>query len=264
MENSKIQIFEYEGINVDVVEINGEPFFEIYSTGMALGYTTCAKGKVYSYKSRIDTIIKNADIRPVSHGVKLYFAEDQLYDFMMEARTEKCRPFRKWVVSEVLPTIRKTGGYVNDDELFIKHYLPDADERTLILFKAAFNSIKNMGATIAEQKETIEEQKPKARYYDMILQSPNTVAVSLIAKDYGLSAKRFNKVLNGLGVQYRVNGAWVLYAEHQGNGYTVSKTYLLNNGNSHMSTYWTQKGRLWLYELLKAKGVLPEAEKKVA
>lgn len=84
--------------------------FEIYSTGMALGYIkrdvkTSVQGvpKTYErpFKSRIDKVMLNADIKPVLHGTKKYLTESQLYDFMLEARTEKCREFRKWVVTEV-------------------------------------------------------------------------------------------------------------------------------------------------------------------
>lgn len=106
------EIMNFEGNAVEVVQDkNGELLFEIYSTGMALGYVTVAKGKVYPQKIRIDKIVKNAEIKPVVHGVQLFINESQLYDFMLEARTDKCRIFRKWVTNEVLPSIRKTGNY---------------------------------------------------------------------------------------------------------------------------------------------------------
>ena len=95
--------FKYEGISVDVVEINGKPHFEIYSTGMALGYI---KSNSNGGLERIEQTAKNADIVPSVHGGHRYFSEEQLYDFMLEARTIKCKPFRKWVTSTVLPTIR--------------------------------------------------------------------------------------------------------------------------------------------------------------
>ena len=106
------EIMNFEGNDVEIIQNeNGEPLFEIYSTGMALGYVTVAKGKVYPQKIRIDKIVKNAEIKPVVHGVQLFINESQLYDFMLEARTDKCRIFRKWVTNEVLPSIRKTGNY---------------------------------------------------------------------------------------------------------------------------------------------------------
>lgn len=115
------EIMNFEGNAVEVIQNeNGEPLFEIYSTGKALGYARSngksagehdVHPKLFPYKSRIDTIVHNAEIALVSHGVKQYLTESQLYDFMLEARTDKCRIFRKWVTNEVLPSIRKTGNY---------------------------------------------------------------------------------------------------------------------------------------------------------
>lgn len=106
------EIMNFEGNDVEVIQNeNAEPLFEIYSTGKALGYVAKAKGNVYPYKERILKIAENAEITLVSHGVKQYLTESQLYDFMLEARTDKCRIFRKWATNEVLPSIRKTGNY---------------------------------------------------------------------------------------------------------------------------------------------------------
>lgn len=106
------ELMKFEGNNVEIIQdSNGNPLFEVYSTGMALGYTCTAKGKIYPYKERINKIVENAEITLVSHSVKRYLNESQLYDFMLEARTDKCRKFRKWITNDVLPTIRKTGAY---------------------------------------------------------------------------------------------------------------------------------------------------------
>lgn len=106
------ELMQFEGNNVEIVQDeNGNPLFEVYSTGMALGYITFAKGKAYPQKVRIDKIVENAEITLVVHGVQRCLTESQLYDFMLEARTDKCRKFRKWVTNEVLPSIRKTGSY---------------------------------------------------------------------------------------------------------------------------------------------------------
>ena len=109
---SENNLMLFEGNSVIIETINGEPHFEIYSTGVALGYyKTNSIGKNYPRKERIDSTIKNAEIAPCVRGVHKYFSESQLYDFMLEAKTEKCKPFRKWIVTEVLPSIRKTGSY---------------------------------------------------------------------------------------------------------------------------------------------------------
>lgn len=102
----------FEGCSVSVIQIDGQPLFELYSTGEALGYVKSNGYSQYPRKDRIDTVCKNAEITPCVHAGHTYLTESQLYDFMLEARTDKCRAFRKWVTNEVLPSIRKDGMYV--------------------------------------------------------------------------------------------------------------------------------------------------------
>lgn len=110
------ELMVFEGNNVKIItDEKGEPLFEIYSTGMALGHIKFAKGKAYPRKDRIDRDIKNAEISTVVQLGQQYFTEETLYDFMLECKTEKCKPFRKWVVHEVLPQIRKTGNYISNN-----------------------------------------------------------------------------------------------------------------------------------------------------
>lgn len=108
----------------------------------------------------------------------------------------------------------------------------------------------------------VSEMKPKADYYDLILRSSESLVVTQIAKDYGMSPQQFNKTLRALGIQYKVNGQWVLYAKYQGEGYTDSTTGCKRNSNeTWTSTVWTQKGRLFLYTMLKEANVLPVMER---
>lgn len=123
---------------------------------------------------------------------------------------------------------------------------------------------KELKLTTTMQEQIIGELKPKADYVDRILTSNNLLTVSQIAEDYGLTAQAMNKLLNKLGVQYKQNGQWLLYRDHKGKGYTESETteYIKANGSigTNMLTKWRQKGRLFLYELLKENGVLPTME----
>lgn len=106
------ELMQFDGNNVEIIQDeNGNPLFEVYSTGMALGHVKYAKDKPYPRKDRIDENLKSAEITAVVHNGQLFINESQLYDFMLEARTDKCRKFRKWVTNEVLPSIRKTGTY---------------------------------------------------------------------------------------------------------------------------------------------------------
>lgn len=123
---------------------------------------------------------------------------------------------------------------------------------------------KFLGGQVADQQKIIEELQPKANYVDTILQSKSLVLTTQIAKDYGMSAKSFNKNLKELGVQYKVGGQWVLYSKYQGRGYVHSRTIDITRSDGRpdvvMQTEWTQKGRLFLYETLKKEGIVPLIE----
>jgi phage antirepressor YoqD-like protein len=103
---------------------------------------------------------------------------------------------------------------------------------------------------------------PKALYCDLILQCENAVPVSLIAKDYGMSATAFNSLLHDLGIQYKIAGTWLLYKDYAGLGYTITRTYRVSENTAAMYTSWTQKGRLFLCETLKGRGIMPVMEKR--
>lgn len=113
-----------------------------------------------------------------------------------------------------------------------------------------------------QQKQIINEMQPKASYYDLILQNNTLMSVTQIAKDYGMSAKKMNSLLHELGVQYKQGGIWFLYEKYQCDGYTQSKTFPTADGENRFHTYWTQKGRLFIYHLLKNQGVLPVIEQE--
>ena len=116
--------------------------------------------------------------------------------------------------------------------------------------------------TVAVQNQQIAEMQPKASYYDLILQNKNTVPITQVAKDYGMSGRKFNELLHELGVQYKFRKTWLLYQHYAECGYTQSCTYAIDESRSVMHTYWTQKGRLFLYDLLKSEGILPVIEQE--
>ncbi|WP_144498969.1 phage antirepressor KilAC domain-containing protein [Bacillus pumilus] len=111
-------------------------------------------------------------------------------------------------------------------------------------------------------EQQVNELKPKATYYDMVLQNKSLLSVSKIAKDYGMSAMKLNKLLHELGVQYKQGDIWLLYAKHQDKGYTQTHTHVIDADKSKVQTKWTQKGRLFIYELLKQQGFLPLIERE--
>ncbi len=111
-------------------------------------------------------------------------------------------------------------------------------------------------------EQQVNELKPKASYYDLILQNKSLISVSHIAKDYGMGAPTLNRKLHELGVQYKQGQIWLLYAKYQDKGYTQTYMHAIDSENSKPHTKWTQKGRLFIYELLKRHGIVPMIERQ--
>lgn len=170
-------------------------------------------------------------------------------------RQGKLKRFKRWVTHEVLPSIRQHGVYATDS--FIKKSIEDPAWAISVLQELQAKEQK-----LAMQQQIILEMKPKVSYYDLILQSTSVVSISKISKDYGMSPQALNKLLHELGVQYKQGKMWLLYQKYADQGYTQSKTHTINAEKSVMHTYWTQKGRLFLYDLLKTKkAILPMIER---
>ena len=169
--------------------------------------------------------------------------------------------YGEWVKLEVLPAIRRHGLYAVDDILSNQ----DALIETFQAYKAERMQRLTLEAENAVQKQQLIEMQPKASYYDVVLNSSDLVSITEISKDYGWSAQKMNEYLHTKGVQFKLGGRiWTLYQKHAEKGYTSTKThtYPATDGTIHtkVHTYWTQKGRLFIYDLLKADGILPLIE----
>lgn len=119
------------------------------------------------------------------------------------------------------------------------------------------------GEQITEMQNEMEKMLPKVSYYEQILQSKPTVCITQIAQDYGYSAKKFNLLLRGLEIQHKVGGQWILNSPYKNKGYVHSETFIpanSKNGKVIMTSKWRQSGRLFLYKILKKKGILPLIE----
>lgn len=179
---------------------------------------------------------------------------DMAKQICMIQRTPEGRRFRQYFID-----LEKAW---NTPEQIFARALKMAD-RTIdcLKEKCAF-----LGGQVIEQQKIIEEMKPKVNYVDRILESKSLVAISQIAKDYGMSARKLNQILNNLKIQYKLNGQWLLYSKYQSCGYVHSRTIDITRADGRpdvtMQTQWTQKGRLFLYEELKKSGIYPIIEKK--
>ena len=151
--------------------------------------------------------------------------------------------------SEVLPSIFKNGGYILGQNSM------DAGE----LLDVAMHFVQK---TLAEQQKKIETQaaylcelEPKGQYYDTVLRSPGAIPITVIAKEFGLSAQALNSYLHAKKVQYKCGGVWVLYQR-----YALPQT-ILKGSSAKQRTLWTQKGRAFIHSLLKTDGILPLSER---
>lgn len=113
------------------------------------------------------------------------------------------------------------------------------------------------------KEQILQEYKPKIDYVDTILKSNDTLTVTQIAADYGISAKRLNQILNEEKIQRKVGGQWLLYSNHMNNGYTKSETYVDTTNTPRLNTKWTQKGRLKIHEVLSKLNIIPNMDKGV-
>lgn len=146
-----------------------------------------------------------------------------------------------------------------------QYYIPQNYSEALKLAYEQQEQIEALGIENKVKDQQISELKPKATYYDLVLQCTDLLSTSSIAKDFGKSAQWLNDKLHELRIQYKQSGQWLLYQYYADKGYTSSKTttYVDNNGVARTSlhTYWTQKGRLFIYDLLKDNGILPTIER---
>lgn len=265
-----MQVFNNETFgNVRVKMINDEPWFMGRDVCKALGYVNNRKALQdhVDMEDKRDGVTIRDSIGRMQKGIVVN--ESGLYSLILSSKLDSAKDFKRWVTSEILPTIRKTGGYVNNDEMFINTYLPNADEQTKIMFKSSLTAIrelngkidtlngeiKKLDGQVSELGNKVEVMTPKAEYYDDVLQSEGLVSITTIAKDYGKSALWMNNFLHQHKVQFKQNNTWVLYAKHSGKGYTKSKTYYNEKtGRSKVTMYWTQKGREAIDRMMKYYG----------
>lgn len=252
---NEMQVFNYKSSQVRTVEINNEPWFVLKDVCAVLDL-----GSAHKVSERLDEDERNHIPLTDSLGRKqetTIINESGLYNVILRSDKPEAKPFRKWVTSEVLPSIRKTGSYaLPKDYPAALRALADAEEAKLRLL-----------AENQQQAQVIADFEPIRQYVDTILESKGTMATSQIAADYGLTAQKLNKILHEGGVQRNVNGQWLLYAKYMGRGYTKSKTIQIirsdGRPDSIMQTQWTQKGRLMIHEILTARGIEAVMDRRV-
>lgn len=231
----------FQGRSVEIFEKDGELLFEVESTSMAIGYITKAKGKEYIHKSRMNKTLKNAGISTVVHGVQQFMTEQQLYDFLIEAHTGKAKEFKKWISSEVLPTINKSGAYIESgrEEEMIEYYFPSFSKETQL----------EMVNDLIQQNRKLKE------FYEDLMSTENLMSINTMAKELQIGEYKLFSFLRRKKVFFydkdKVN---IPYERFRKEGKFAVKETPCHDGNIRSVTYATKKGLEYVRKLLRKDG----------
>lgn len=246
------EIFDFRGQQIRTVTINTEPYFVGKDVADILGYQNGSRD-INRHVDDDDKLMHQFSASGQNRNM-IIINESGLYSLILASKLPQAKEFKKWITSEVLPAIRKHGGYLTDS--MIEQALLNPD--TIIRLATDLKHEREKNSRLEIELEQAQEQ---ARYLDLIIESKSAVVITQIAADYGMSAIKFNQLLYSLGIQHKVNNQWILYRKYMAKGYTDSKTIEIS-GRVRMQTVWTQKGRLFLYELLKKHDILPLIEQE--
>lgn len=245
--------------------MNGEPYFVGADVTDILGY-----------KNSRDTLAKRVDAEDKGVAKCDTLGGDQemtvinesgLYSLIITSKKPEAKRFKRWITSDVLPSIRKHGMYATPETVEDILDNPDNMIKILTAYRDERKANEALKQEVAVRDQQLLEMQPKVSYYDIVLQCEDLLRITSIAKDYGWSAEKMNKELHEKGIQYKTpDGQWLLYQKYAGQGYTATKTHVFTGSSgierSKIHTYWTQKRRLFIYDLLKKDGILPEIEKE--
>ena len=260
---NEVMTFNFENNNVRTVVVDGKVFFVGKDVATILGYTNPRK----AIRDHVDDEDKRGnDSFPPNEMAQnaIIINESGLYSLILGSKLPKAKEFKRWVTSEVLPSIRKHGLYATEE------LLNNPDVMIAVLTELKNTRAKNstLESTVAVQNQQLAELQPKATYYDKVLNCPDLVTTTTIAKDYGWSAIKLNGFLHEHGIQFKQGDIWHLYQKYAERGYAATRTSVFEgrDGEQHSRehTYWTQKGRLFIYNLLKSNDVLPLMERESA
>lgn len=246
---------------MECYEENGTVYLKLETVARGLGFTkTDVKFSETDFRKeyvRIDWPRVNKYLEETGFDRKWskdsFIPENIFYRLAMKAKNETAEAFQKKVADEIIPSIRKRGNYTVGGENM---------SREEFLARAVLMS----NSLIEEQRERIGALQPKADYFDEIINSDTLTTMTNIAKDYGKSAIWLNNYLELKKIQYKQGKDWILYAEYAEKGYaaTVKRIVCNPSGNKYVASYlcWTEKGRHFIYGLLKEDGILPITERE--
>ena len=226
IDNDEVKIFHFQNNEVRTKLIDNEPYFNLTDACKILEIqnTRNAKARLNEDGVRtMDTIDRLGRTQQAN-----FISEPNLYKLIFQSRKPEAEKFADWVTSEVLPAIVHKGVYMTDD--VIEKVIKDPDFIIKLATELKEEKTKRL---VAEQQ--VYELKPKATYYDLVLQNKSLLSVTQIAKDYGKSAKWLNEKLHELGMQYKQGSTWLLYQKYADKGYTQSTTHVIDECNAKIA-----------------------------
>jgi BRO domain-containing protein len=246
------------------IDEKGTAWLNLEDVARGLGFTQIKNKKEYI---RWETVISYCNEFSQQVGKESFIPENVFYKLCMKANNEVARTFQDLVCDEILPNIRKNGGYIITQENDTPEMIM---ARAVLVAEKTINEQKEKIKILAEenktQKQMITELKPAKEYLDKILSTEDTMAITQIAADYGISGIRLNKILHDERFIRNVNGQWLLYSEHMNKGYTKSETTPIKTKDGRdktvILTKWTQKGRLKIHNILTNLGFLANMDKE--
>lgn len=271
MSNDLVKAFDFDGNTVTFFDKNGTLY--VNATEMAKPFGDKKRPSFWlrtssasEYISAICDVQKctSADLQRVTKGGN----EEQGTWFQKDVAMEFARwlspKFALWCNQRIEELL--TRGHV---EVVQNFSIPKTYAEALRMAAEQAEAVERQRVELEQRRLMIETQQERIRgleskvcYADTILQNKSTVTVTSIAQDYGMSAKRMNELLHEMRIQFRNGTQWIVYSKYKAEGYVSSETVMVNKKLSQTYTKWTQKGRMFLYEFLKKKGVLPLIERQ--
>lgn len=275
---NEIQIFKNDQFGeIRTAGTPEKPLFCLVDICKAMELSTVKKVKNRLRKDGVTSIHLTDSLGRTQDAT--FINEQNLYLLIMRSDKPQAEPFQNWVCGEVLPAIRKTGGYLgaenlSDDEIMAKALVvaQKTIERKAVenrQLKGENHALRLENARLEGENVQLTAENQELRhdknYLDLIMRSKALLTISQIAQDYGMSGKAMNKKLAEMGVQYSINGQWILYAKYKDCGYVSSRSIDITRSDGSpdvvLHTEWTQAGRKFLYELLKKNNIIPLIEK---
>lgn len=258
MLSSQLIPFRFQETQLNVIQLNEEPWFIAKEVCDVLNHsdTSMATRSLDEDEKLIQTLFVSGQNRQVT-----LINESGLYSLILRSKKAEAKEFKRWVTHEVLPAIRRHGGYLTPEKTEELIANPDLIIQLATTLKKERADKKRLLVEIDTRNDIIEEQQvqlriqsPSVEYYRKVLNSTDTVSTNVIAKELGMSAVTLNRILHKeYSVIYKQSGVWLPYARFQDLGYTKTKTFSYTGSDGSLKTnismVWTQAGRRFIHGL---------------